>query len=185
MFYNSELEAAGDPSVTDSMLEYGDLNSVPSPVLFYGIVGYHYSDDNGGSLYNIIEAQEVVKIVKQLLTSSTMKVNTADIGIITPYRKQVLVLRKLLRSNSLGAIRIGTVEDYQGQEALCTIISTVVSRDEEFIMKLHPNIGLFNNAKQFNVALTRAQALSIVVGNPHNLYQVRYIELIYSGMVAN
>jgi hypothetical protein len=55
-------------------------------------------------------------------------VTMADVAVIAPYRKQVLKLRHLFRSAGLGAVRIGSIDDFQGQEETIVIISTVISR---------------------------------------------------------
>ena len=79
--------------------------------------------------------------------------------MVTLFRKQVLKIRQLLRKIGLGAVRVGTVDDYQGQEEKVVIISTVLSHS-------HPHApALFSSAKRFNVAITRAMALLIVVAN--------------------
>ena len=39
-----------------------------------------------------------------------------DIGIMTVTRQQVVHIRTLLRKAKLGAVNVGTVEDYQGME---------------------------------------------------------------------
>ena len=41
---------------------------------------------------------------------------------------QVVKLRQLLRARSLGQVRVGTVDDFQGQEARLVFISTTLSR---------------------------------------------------------
>jgi helicase MOV-10 len=47
------------------------------------------------------------------------------------------------------------------------IISTVRSTQDKVITDdLRFNLGFLNNPKRFNVAITRAKALLIVVGNP-------------------
>lgn len=46
-------------------------------------------------------------------------------------RLQVKKLRLLLRERGLGAVRVGTVDDFQGQEARIVFISTVLSRPEK------------------------------------------------------
>jgi hypothetical protein len=47
-----------------------------------------------------------------------------------PLFLQVQKIRLLLRQRGLGAIRVGTVDDYQGQEERIIFISTVLSRPE-------------------------------------------------------
>jgi hypothetical protein len=62
----------------------------------------------------------------------------------------------------------------QGQERLVMIISCVRSKQVDFIAedRLH-NIGFLSNPARFNVAVTRAKALLIVIGNPVVLFQVQ------------
>ena len=50
----------------------------------------------------------------------------------------MLKLRKLLRSRGLGAVRVGGVQDYQGQEEKIIFISTVVSRLRPFDGSVDP-----------------------------------------------
>ncbi|PSN57275.1 hypothetical protein C0J52_02562 [Blattella germanica] len=106
--------------------------------------------------FNIQEIEVIASYVEKILDDKFCgrKLNPADIGIITPYRKQ-------------------------GQEHLVIIISTVRSTmellDEDY--KFH--LGFLKNPKRFNVALTRAKALLIVVGDPNVLQcDVNWRELI-------
>lgn len=39
-----------------------------------------------------------------------------DIGIVSPYYAQVMTLKKELQSKKMKKIRIGTVEEFQGEE---------------------------------------------------------------------
>lgn len=50
------------------------------------------------------------------------------------------------------------------------IVSTVRSQVEFVKFDLQYNIGFLSDPKRFNVAITRAQALVIVIGNPQVLY---------------
>lgn len=104
---------------------------------------------------------------------------------------QVKKLRLLLRARNLGAVRVGTVDDFQGQEARIIFISTVLSRPADSPLVTgrskaggvptpaphgvaeDPAVGFFRNPNRFNVAITRAQALMVVLGHPLVLMQVR------------
>uniref|UniRef100_A0A7S0NG26 DNA2/NAM7 helicase-like C-terminal domain-containing protein n=1 Tax=Phaeocystis antarctica TaxID=33657 RepID=A0A7S0NG26_9EUKA len=68
-------------------------------------------------------------------------------------------MREMLRERGLAAVNVGTVDDYQGQEKRVLFISTVLTHN----IKQH---HLVFNPKRFNVAVTRAKALLVVVGNP-------------------
>lgn len=59
------------------------------------------------------------------------------------------------------------VEDFQGGEQKIIIISTTLSRRHR--VEKEGKIGFLGDPKKFNVALTRAQALAVVVGNPNLL----------------
>lgn len=59
------------------------------------------------------------------------------------------------------------VEDFQGGEKKVVVISTTLSRRHR--VEKEAKIGFLGDPKKFNVALTRAQALAVVVGNPNLL----------------
>jgi helicase MOV-10 len=61
---------------------------------------------------------------------------------------------------------------WQGQEKLVILISCVRSSDAEIPIDVAHKIGFLQNPQRFNVAITRAKALLIVVGNPIVLVQV-------------
>lgn len=95
---------------------------------------------------------------------------TNDIGIVTPFRAQVLHLRQELRKANLGSIRVGTVDDYQGQEELIIIVSTVIGSANARAVQAMAH-GLMASPQRFNVAITRAKALLVVVGDPNALWE--------------
>lgn len=80
-----------------------------------------------------------------------------DILVVTPYNVQVNYLRSLLPK-----ARVGTVDKFQGQEALIVLISMVVSSAEY----LARGIEFLYSKNRLNVALSRAQCLAVVVINP-------------------
>lgn len=64
------------------------------------------------------------------------------------------------------------MEDFQGGEKKIIIISTTLSRRHR--VEREGKVGFLGDPKKFNVALTRAQALAVVVGNPNLLVGEEY-----------
>ena len=86
-----------------------------------------------------------------------------DVGIISPYRAQVQLLRKMLKQSEFfrpyrRAITVNTVDGFQGQERDIIVISLV--RD-------NPNgdIGFLRDLRRMNVAITRARMKLIILGS--------------------
>jgi len=97
-------------------------------------------------------------------------VKPRDIGVITPYRRQVVKLRERLGAAGWrDEVMVGTTEEFQGQERMVILLSTVRSSHEFLAMDAVNKLGFLANPKRFNVAVTRARALMVVVGNPHIL----------------
>lgn len=62
-----------------------------SAVIFHGIVGDEVRTNDSPSLSNFQEAVMITRYVCQLLNA---EVKSEDIGIITPYQKQVMIIPK-------------------------------------------------------------------------------------------
>ncbi|KXZ44803.1 hypothetical protein GPECTOR_62g918 [Gonium pectorale] len=140
-------------------------------------------------------ADLVCKLIKSCAAASEH-----DVGIICTYRQQVFKLRQLLRDRDLGRVRVGTVDDYQGQEERIVFISTVLSRPESLpsfassAASAHATasaasssqpLGLWSHPKRFNVAVTRSRALLVVVGHPAVLLADRYWRELVRQCVAS
>ncbi|KAL0388571.1 UNVERIFIED_CONTAM: putative RNA helicase SDE3 [Sesamum radiatum] len=84
-------------------------------------------------------------------------------------RQQVCKIRGALENIGKLNIKVGSVEQFQGQERQVIIISTVRStiKHNEFD-RVH-YLGFLSNPRRFNVAITRAKSLLVVIGNPHIL----------------
>ena len=100
-----------------------------------------------------------------------------DFGIISPYRAQVRLIRRLLKWQKFfrrlyRQISVGTVDGFQGQERDVIIISMVRDNDQG-------TIGFLNDLRRMNVAITRARMKLIIVGNAETLSRHRfYAQLI-------
>ncbi len=114
------------------------------------------------------ECEVIVAIVGELLDrdvvgadGATRRMTLGDILIVAPFNMQVRCLQERLGAGA----RIGSVDKFQGQEAAVVIVSLCSSTLDESprgaAFLLSPN--------RLNVAVSRAQALAIVVGSPELL----------------
>ncbi|GAQ77983.1 RNA helixase SDE3 [Klebsormidium nitens] len=173
MFYRDELVPCADEALRSSLTNWASLpNRDEFPILFHGVEGRDEREGNSPSWFNPTEVSQVVKYVTQLIENRGARVLARDIGVISPYRKQVQKIDKQLTVKHPG-VKVGSVEQFQGREKRVIIISTVRSSAEHIESDLKHNLGFLRNPKRFNVAVTRAQALLIIIGNPHVLAQDR------------
>jgi len=166
LFYNRELIPCADNSLVNSFVGMKMLPNPKVPFIFHGIRSEDYREGNSPSWFNPMEAVQVLKYVQMIVLSRRADITVDDIGVITPYRKQVEKIRLLLEKCGLDGIKVGSVEEFQGQERKCIVLSTVRSNEELIDSDSYHNVGFLSNPKRFNVSITRAQALLVIVGNP-------------------
>ncbi|XP_077663976.1 RNA helicase Mov10l1 [Eretmochelys imbricata] len=184
LFYHKELEVCADTSVVTSLLGWEKLPRKGFPLIFHGIKGTETREGHNPSWFNPTEAVQVMRYCCLLAKHVNNAVSVTDIGVITPYRKQVEKIRFLLRNVDLTDIKVGSVEEFQGQEYLVIIISTVRSNEGSFDDDRY-YLGFLSNAKRFNVAITRPKALLIMVGNPHVLVKDPCFSALLEYSLAN
>jgi uncharacterized protein len=122
-------------------------------------------EHTGNRTRSVEEAEVVAGAVAALLGRTTTDrcgrrstVTPDDILVIAPYNAQVATLASALP----GGVRVGTVDRFQGQEAPVVVYSLAASsaadvpRGIEFLLSTH----------RLNVAVSRAQALCVLVGSP-------------------
>lgn len=90
-----------------------------------------------------------------------------DIGIISPYKGQVQLLRRMLRRDSYWKplrplISINTVDGFQGQERDIILISMVRQNEQG-------QVGFLSDLRRMNVAITRARMKLIIIGHSPTL----------------
>jgi superfamily I DNA and/or RNA helicase len=115
-----------------------------------------------GSRCNQGSAKVVVKLAKRFVQSNQQM----EVGLITPCRAQVSLIKRLLRDTNLPnssrvRLKIGTVHAFQGSEA-DVIIWDLVDSEHHSIGK--PYQGETGN-RLANVAITRARTKLVLVGD--------------------
>jgi helicase MOV-10 len=130
--------ACGNEALTHSLVNSDVLVKKKFPVIFHGIAGKDEREETSPSFFNIDEATIVKKYCMNLIQNRrprvrelgpvsiydvpclgelTTSVGPEDIGIITPYHAQAQKIRRLLLTTSgkYSDIKVGTVEEFQGQ----------------------------------------------------------------------
>ncbi|XP_032376607.1 putative helicase mov-10-B.1 [Etheostoma spectabile] len=180
LFYDEELQCCADEMLRNSYCRWEYLKKEDFPVIFKGVTGVDDREASSPSFFNIAEVEVLMDYVKKLLQTQGKRglatISPRDIGIIAPYRKQVQKIRKALEKvgkdfkfKDIRTLKVGSVEEFQGQERRVIMVSTVRSSPNYLEIDKQFNLGFVKNEKRFNVAVTRAKALLIVVGNPRVL----------------
>ncbi|MBP3960275.1 IGHMBP2 family helicase [Gemmata sp. G18] len=131
-----------------------------TPVQFIDTAGASYDEEleeDTGSRRNVQEAALAVKKVRALLAAG---VEASQIGVITPYRAQVRLLRE--RIGDVPGLEIDSVDGFQGREKEAIVVSLVRSNNEG-------EIGFLADTRRTNVALTRARRKLLVIGDSATL----------------
>ncbi|XP_033218427.1 putative helicase MOV-10 [Belonocnema kinseyi] len=165
LFYDNELESCGGKEIFRAE-SWSKLPKKKFPIIFHAIHGIEKKLEGSTSAYNQLEAEIVVNYVIELLGKkiSDHEIEETDIGIVSPFKSQGGIIKKALEKKGWNKISVGTVEIFQGQERDIIIVSTVRSVLFQNDGKFH--IGFLSHEKRFNVTITRAKSLLIVVGNP-------------------
>ena len=92
-----------------------------------------------------------------------------DIGIISPYKGQVHLLRRMMRQDSYWKpfrqlISINTVDGFQGQERDIILVSMVRNNAQG-------QVGFLADLRRMNVAITRARMKLLIIGHSPTLCQ--------------
>uniref|UniRef100_A0A672P211 RNA helicase n=1 Tax=Sinocyclocheilus grahami TaxID=75366 RepID=A0A672P211_SINGR len=177
LFYDGELVACADKIISCQYCTWEHLPKSGFPVIFHGVIGKDERESNSPSFFNTSEIDIMIDYLKKLLLTQAKKgiakISPKEIGIIAPYRKQVEKIRKAIKMHrelkscsGIEELKVGSVEEFQGQERKVIIVSTVRSDKKHIILDETFSIGFLKNEKRFNVAVTRAKSLLIMVGNP-------------------
>ena len=169
-FYNGHLHA--DPGAA-----HRQVSPLDTPLTWLDtsqLSGEEHPNSNN-SISNANEARLVIHTLKdyiEMVSPQKIESERIDFGIITPYRGQARLIRRLLKMQHYFRklkrhITIGTVDGFQGQERDVIIISLVRDNTEG-------NIGFLRDLRRMNVAMTRARMKLIIVGNSQTLSRHKF-----------
>ena len=173
-FYDNTLRIATDYSHLQSPNNGKQILGMQ----WMNIKGKTIRPENGGA-YNLKEAEGVIRILRRLAIELEFD---GSIGVTTPFHLQAEMITKALeRDTELrnhlelhNKILIDTVHKFQGDERDVIIFSPVVSEGT----KSQSLMFLKSTGNLFNVAITRARALLVTVGDKQYCKQcgVSYLE---------
>ena len=132
------VPVAHDSNVHSSEEEAGEVEAILA-----GLIGGTFTDRHG----------------------ATGTLGVADVLVVSPYNAQVRLLKSRLRRRFGDAIRVGTVDKFQGQEAPAVIYSLATSSSED----APRGADFLFEENRFNVALSRGRALAVLVCSPRLL----------------
>ena len=138
--------------------------------------------DHQNCLQKSVEEGEIIKnkyheLLGQEFTDKDglkREITIDDILVVSPYNVQVNYLTSILPKDA----KVGTVDKFQGQESPIVMVSFATSSYED----LPRNIEFLYSKNRLNVAISRAQCLSIIVMNPNlieaNPKSIKQMELL-------
>lgn len=158
-FYGGKLEAVGLPHQQE--VKENGIAFIASSV----------DKDSKSFKTNRMEAFLVADVAVSVWEKYKDEFDTGyTLGIITPYRSQIALIKKELEKRNiddLKSITVDTVERYQGSERDIVIYSFCVNNESQ--LQTLPNLTEENGVvidRKLNVVLTRARKQTIIIGNP-------------------
>lgn len=166
-FYGGRLRSAPEVAMRASFLDF----DAPLEWLEAGSEGY--SEEFVGKSYGRVNRGEAKILIERLrafiegIGRERVLEEGIDIGVISPYRMQVQLLRSMIASDGFfrplrKLLTVNTVDGFQGQERDVIVLSMVRSNDTG-------DIGFLRDLRRMNVAMTRARHKLIVVGDSETL----------------
>lgn len=170
-FYEGRLQAA--PEVADRL-----VSPLDTPLMWIDTSECQFGEKEQVrtlSKQNSDEARLLIHTLRDYIDMVGIERITndrVDFGIISPYKAQVRLLRKLLKMQKFfrqlkRQISVNSVDGFQGQERDVIILSMVRDNDQG-------TIGFLRDLRRMNVAITRARMKLIILGNAETLSKHRF-----------
>ncbi|KAI4387118.1 hypothetical protein MLD38_004973 [Melastoma candidum] len=153
-------------------------SGVFGPYIFYDVldgVECRGKDSGSFSLWNEQEIDAAIGLLSSFKKRYTTEFVGRRIGIITPYKRQLSLLRSRLvasfGSNVVSEMELNTVDGFQGREVDILILSTVRAANSlpNKSNASSSSIGFVSDVRRMNVALTRAKFSLWILGHSSTL----------------
>lgn len=173
-FYQGKLIPKADPDINIINSEPFPKRIIALKKVFDGAVRY----TKGGTRQNKVFAENVISILDTLSEDINAKFT---IGVITPYKGQVSLLRALKKDREYddhfdSRVKIGTVHTFQGSECDIIIFDMVDCFNLENSKPRSNRIGRLYSGEEgerlLNVAVSRARHKLIVVCDPEYIKNI-------------
>ncbi|CAG0913653.1 unnamed protein product [Notodromas monacha] len=145
-----------EPEWLQKVLNVELLNAVKFLTTSQALSSCSESKDVHGRIVNLGEANLMLKIVSTLAEAGF---DEDEIGVITPFRAQVNLLKQALRESDLTRVEVNTVDQYQGRDKSVVIYSCVRTSADVSTR------DILNDERRLNVAISRAKNKLILLGN--------------------
>ncbi|KAK3765648.1 hypothetical protein RRG08_063685 [Elysia crispata] len=162
LFYDNKLISSGNIVAHDQFY----------PLTFFAAKGEEIQHENNTGFYNMSEVYEIVERVDELKKKWPEAWGAFDnngVSIVAPYIDQVARIRSELRKRKLFNINVERVLNVQGKQYRVIILSItrtrLTCRSDPTVEEI-TDFGFLSNIKLLNTAITRAQSLVVVVGDP-------------------
>jgi uncharacterized protein len=160
VFYEGRLK----PEASNARQQIGGTTSLAGAGLRHTPVLHNHNAARSSE-----EARRVAQAVESLLDQTwtevkgrTRRIRLSDILVVAPYNAQVGEISRLLRDQFGEGERVGTVDKFQGQEGAVVLYSMATSTPED----APRGMGFLYSGNRFNVAVSRARGLAVLVCSP-------------------
>jgi superfamily I DNA and/or RNA helicase len=160
-FYGGKLEA--DAHVSNWEIEQEQV------LEFIDTAGLGWDEVNNPETKSLSNPEEAKLLWDRIesLGQSLPPTHPVSIGIISPYREQVILLEQLFRERAQHIpehiqIQVQTIDSFQGQERDAIYVSLVRSNSRN-------EIGFLKDYRRMNVAMTRARKKLVLIGDSATL----------------
>ncbi|KAK3696024.1 DEAD-box type RNA helicase [Vermiconidia calcicola] len=142
-----------------------------APYRFFDVAGQHQSAPKGHSLVNLAEVDIAIALFDRLTSDFSNYDYNGRVGVITPYKSQLRVLKERFASrfgnDIFDTVEFNTTDAFQGRESEIIIFSCVRASPAG-------GIGFLQDIRRMNVGLTRAKSSLWVLGNSESLVRGQF-----------